>query len=239
MRIPIALLIFSVTTLLTAVEPTDAELKNVERCVRARFDNEPSVRTHDGYLEVALEHGPLLKNKATTKVYLKQLRALPLQIHRKTYRHGLYLSSPGTITVTLPAPAKRLTAVFGVDSNRVTSFYSNANRGAVVGTVTVTAKTRYRSPLMREGMPGEKVDVDLNGVESFVLTTLGQSEGVIEQVDFNQSDWAEATVELVNGHEIRIGELPMVPCHRFNTTLPVLLITLKVQEPTKQTRRCL
>tara|TARA_Y100001960_G_scaffold333270_1_gene437474 strand:+ start:7661 stop:10840 length:3180 start_codon:yes stop_codon:yes gene_type:complete len=211
MRIPIALLIFSITTLLTAVEPTDAELKNVERWMRARFDNEPSVRTHDGYLEVALEHGPLLKNMATTKVYHKQLGALPLQIHRKTYRHGLYLSSPGTITVTLPAPAKRLTAVFGVDSNRVTSFYSNAKRGAVVGTVTVKGKERYRSPLMREGIPGEKVDVDLNGVESFVLTTLGQSEGVIEQVDFNQSDWAEATVELVNGRKIRIGDLPTAP----------------------------
>ena len=65
-----------------AVEPQPVELKNVDDWFRASFTDETIVRRHDGYLEVQLEHGPLLKNMATTKVYHKQLGSLPMKINR-------------------------------------------------------------------------------------------------------------------------------------------------------------
>ena len=52
---------------------------------------------HDGYLEVQLEHGPLLKNMATTKVYHKQLSALPLKINRKNPTVGEFRRRTQTI----------------------------------------------------------------------------------------------------------------------------------------------
>ena len=182
---------------LVAVEPQQVELKNVDDWVRDSFTDEEIISRHDGYLEVQLEHGPLLKNMATTKVYHKQLGALPMKINRRTYEHGLYLASPGTIRVVLPSSARHFEAVFGVDSNRVTSFYSNAGRGSVVGVVSVGDKKLYESPVMREGMPGQRVSVPLDGVQAFTISTKGSQDGVIEQVDFNQSNWANAEVELV------------------------------------------
>ncbi|MEC9096852.1 MAG: NPCBM/NEW2 domain-containing protein, partial [Planctomycetota bacterium] len=173
-----------------AVEPHEAELKKVDDWVRASFAGEKIVPSHDGYLEVTLEHGSLLKNMATTKVYHKQLGSLPMKIHRKTYQHGLYLPSPGTIRVVLPSAARRFDASFGIDSNRVTSFYSNAGRGSVIGMVSIGERQVYVTRKMQEGMPGEKVSVSLEGAKSFTLTTKGHAEGIIEQVDFNQSDWA-------------------------------------------------
>ena len=135
-RLLLLLLIAFSGTRLSAIDPTTAELKSVSDWFRAGFYGEDVGSAHDGYLEVQLEDGSLLKNMATTKVYHKQLGALPLKINRRTYHHGLYLSSPGVIRVVLPGPARKFDAIFGVDSNRVTSFYSNAGRGAVVGTVT-------------------------------------------------------------------------------------------------------
>ena len=194
-----------------AVEPQPVELKNVDDWFRASFTDETIIQRHDGYLEVQLEHGPLLKNMATTKVYHKQLGSLPMKINRKTYEHGLYLASPGTIRVVLPGSARHFEAVFGVDSNRVTSFYSNAGRGSVIGVVSVGDRTLYESSVMREGIPGQRVSVPLEGVQAFTISTKGSKEGVIEQVDFNQSNWAHAEVELVGGRRIRLGDLPTAP----------------------------
>ena len=194
-----------------AVEPTSSEIQVMDNWIRASFYGEELEFEHSGYLEVKLEHGPLLKNMATTKVYHKQLGDLPLKINRKTYDHGLYLSSAGEIQVVLPAPARGFEAVYGVDSNRVTSFYSNANRGAVIGVVSAGGKELYRTPVMREGMAGHRIDVALEGASFFTLTSVGLPEGVIERVDFNQSDWADAQVELMDGQKIRLGDLPVAP----------------------------
>ncbi len=210
-RVGLIFLVVLFVEKLLAVEPHQIELTNVDDWVQASFYGESISQRHDGYLEVALEHGPLLKNMATTKVYHKQLGALPMRIHRKTYQHGLYLSSPGTIRVVLPEPGKRFAAVFGIDSNRVTSFYSNAGRGSVVGTVLVGDKQLYETRVMQEGMPGERISVSLAGAKVFTLRTKGHAEGVIEQVDFNQSDWANAEVELISGRRIRLGDLPTAP----------------------------
>ena len=63
-----------------AVEPTSSEIQVMDNWIRASFYGEELEFEHGGYLEVKLEHGPLLKNMATTKVYHKQLGDLPLKI---------------------------------------------------------------------------------------------------------------------------------------------------------------
>ena len=35
--------------------------------------------------------------------------------------------------------------------------------------------------------------------------------GIVERVDFNQADWADARVELLNGETIWLADLPIAP----------------------------
>ena len=80
----------------------------------------------------------------------------------------------------------------------------------VIGTVTVDSEVLYRSPVMKEGMHGEKVST-ARWCSIFVTPCTWKWPGIIEQVDFNQSDWANAEVELIDGRRIRLGDLPTAP----------------------------
>ena len=146
---------------------------------------------------------------ATTKIYHKELGSLPLKIVDQVYERGIYCPSTGQVTVHLPGPGKRFRAFFGIDSNRVESFYSNAGRGNVVGIVRVKDKELFRSPVMREGLEGVAVDIDLHGATALTLCMEDAGGGVVERVDFNQSDWANARVELEDGQIIWLGDLPI------------------------------
>jgi alpha-galactosidase len=204
------LALLSTTPPARAVSPSSAEQAEAKRFVAAKFKGKAERRSATGHLEVSLK-GKLLKNMATTKVYHTDVGALPLRIVDKEYRRGLYCPSVGEIVVHLPSPAKRFEAIFGVDSNRVNSFYSNAGRGRVIGTVEFDGKELFRSKVMREGMRGAAVNVDLAGAMQFKLKMSDAGGGIVERVDFNQADWAEARVELLNGEEVWLGDLPTAP----------------------------
>jgi len=167
----------------------------LKRWVAAKFEERPEKWAPPGSLSLSLK-GKLLKNMATAKVYHTEVGALPLKIADKTYRRGLYCPSTGSITVKLGYPAKNFHAVFGVDSNRVQSFYSNAGRGDVIGIVEFNGKEVFRSKPMREGMSGVPIDVALDGATQFTLRMEDAGGGVVERVDFNQADWADARVEI-------------------------------------------
>jgi len=187
-----------------------AEQSHKRKWVYAKFIGKPLGKTSRARLELHLR-GKLLKNMATTKVYHTSVGALPLRIVDKSYHRGIYCPSVGKVVVHLPSPAKRFRAIFGVDSNRVESFYSNAGQGRVVGTVIVKGKSLFRSPVMREGKAGVPVDVQLNGATRLTLAMADAGGGVVERVDFNQSDWANARVELTNGKTVWLGDMPSAP----------------------------
>ena len=213
------LIVFSLlVSTASAVEVAPEEQTLTRQWIAAKFAGQAAPTTKQAYLEVSLKSGELLKNMATTKVYHKQIGALPLKIVDKTYRRGLYCPSVGKIVIHLPSPAKRLRAVFGVDSNRVQSFYSNADQGAVIGAVEVNDQTLYRSAVMREGLAGVPIDVDLKESTQFTLAMRDAGGGVVERVDFNQADWADARVELANGKTIWLGELPTAPLRSVPST---------------------
>jgi len=203
-----------------AVTVSDAEKARAQRWIAAKFQATPEVMPNRAHLVLDLK-GTLLKNMATTKVYHTEVGALPLKIADQIFRRGLYCPSTGTITVRLPSPGKNFRAVFGIDSNRVQSFYSNAGQGRVIGTVSVEGDERYRSKVMKEGIRGVPVKVELDGAEEFTLAMTDAGGGVVERVDFNQADWADARVELRNGQTVWLGELPTAPLRSpYSSDLP-------------------
>ena len=97
-----------------------------------------------------------------------------MKINRKTYEHGL-ISHPWNHSCC-SARFRPITRSVFVDSNRVTSFYSNAGRGSVIGVVSVGDRMLYESSVMREGMPGQRVSVPLEGVREFTISTKGSQK---------------------------------------------------------------
>ena len=188
--------------------------------VAAKFGGRVQQRPAAGQLTVSFKSGRLLKNMATTKVYHTQVGALPLKIADQQFQRGLYCPSTGHIDVQLPGPAKRFRAVFGVDSNRVDSFYSNAGRGRVVGAVRVNGSESFRTAVLREGLAGVPVQVDLDGAKEFRLVIHDAGGGIVERVDFNQADWADARVEMMNGETIWLADLPIAPLRKAPVAAP-------------------
>ncbi|MCP4639871.1 MAG: hypothetical protein GY851_05535 [bacterium] len=126
----------------------------------------------------------------------------PMNIARTTYTRGLYCHAVSDLMVRLPEPAARFEAVVGVDTNEQTS----GGRGSVVFSVSVAGEQIWESPLMREGMAGVSVSVDLKGASEFRLHISDGGDGIT----CDQADWAEAKAVLNDGTNVWLGELPLV-----------------------------
>src|SRR3990172_9323599 len=183
-----------------AVSVTPEELSEAGRWVAAKFQGQAETQPAEGYLMPYLKFGQVQKNGMGDR---------PLLLVDKPYRRGLHRPSVGKVVVHLPGPAKSFEAVVGVDSNRVTSFYSNAGRGAAIATVEAGGKEAFRSAVMREGMTGVPVKVDLGGATELTLALSDAGGGVVFGNDFNQAGWAEARVTLADGRTVWLGDLPV------------------------------
>ena len=128
-------------------------------------------------------------------------RGKPLRIADEPYSRGLYCHAPSQLEVRLPGPAESFTAIIGVDSNSQTS----GGRGSVEFAVTVDDQERFRSGVMREGMTGQPVRVNLGGASAFVLRVEPTADGIA----CDQADWAEAKVTLRDGREVWLADLPL------------------------------
>ena len=203
MRIPFTATLLVGLTLMTssagAVTVTSGELSEAGRWIAAKFQGKPEAKPAQGYLSVYVKSGEVQKNMSAMRVYAFGAGSRPLRIVDKEYPRGLYFPSEGQIVVHLPGPGKSFEAIVGVDSNQVTTFYSNAGRGRVIASVDVGGKEAFRSGVMREGMPGVPVKVDLSGASEFALGLSDAGGGTVQRVDFNQADWVEARVMLADG----------------------------------------
>ena len=119
----------------------------------------------------------------------------------KEYTRGLYCHAVSKVVVRLPGAGKTFSAVCGIDSNENT----RPGRGSVVFSVTVGGKNAFRSELLREGMPGVPVEVELAGAKEFVLEVGDGGDGIA----CDQSDWADARVVLADGSTVWLGDLPI------------------------------
>lgn len=188
-----------------AVSPTQNERFELREFVSAKFEGARREEPQTARLSVLANHDPVQKNARG---------GWPMRIADRTWRRGLYCHAVSKIIVRLPGPGEKFTAVAGVDSNEQTA----GGRGSVVFSVSVGGKEAFRSPLMREGMAGVAVEVDLRGASEFTLDISDGGDGI----SCDQADWADAKVTLADGAEVWLGDLPIEGQTRalFNTDPP-------------------
>ncbi|MHB1458700.1 MAG: alpha-galactosidase [Armatimonadota bacterium] len=125
----------------------------------------------------------------------------PLKIAGIKYSNGLFCHANSRISVRLPGPGMTFTAIAGVDSNEQTV----GGQGSVVFIVTVAGKEVFRSAVIKEGMPGVPIKIELNGAQEFEITVSDSGNGI----SCDQADWADAKVQMADGTTVRISDLPM------------------------------
>ena len=172
--------------------------------IAAKFSGTVKAGPRKPGLTVLANHDPVLKNTRGG--------GRPLTIAKTAYARGLYCHSVSHVVVRLPGPGKTFTAVAGVDSNPQTI----GGRGSVVFSVSVAGKSAFRSEVIREGMAGASVNVDLDGATEFVLEVGDASDGIA----CDQADWAEAQAVLSDGTVVWLGDLPFVEEAPWATTDP-------------------
>ena len=183
---------------------TPEEMATARRWVAAKFESPRQVAQLQPGLLVLANHDPVLQNTRG--------EGRPLTIADATHDRGLYCHATSTVVVRLPGPGKTFTAVVGVDSNVQTI----AGRGSVIFSVRIGDQQKFRSPLMREGMAGVPLTVDLGGATEFVL----QVDDAGDNISCDQSDWADAKVVLNDGNVVWLGDLPILDEDPAATTAP-------------------
>ena len=171
---------------------TPAELAETRRWTAPKFEGVQLAAAAEPALLVLANHGPVQKNARGGR---------PMHIVDKEYTRGLYCHAPSKLVVRLPGPGARFTAIVGVDSNDNTS----GGRGSVDFLAKVGGAEKFRSGVMREGMPGKPVLVELDGAKEFVL----QIEETPDGISCDQADWVEAKITLKDGSELWLADLPL------------------------------
>jgi len=176
---------------------TPAELDEARQWVSAKFEGIVATAPASASIEVVANNDAVQPNARGGK---------PMRIVNQQYTRGLYCHAVSKLVVHLPKPGKTFEAIAGVDTNDQTS----GGRGSVVFSVLVADKEVSKSGVMREGMPGVPVSVDLGGATEFVLAIGDAGDGI----GCDQSDWAEAKVTLEDGSTVWLGDLPLGQAHK-------------------------
>ena len=195
-----------------AQSPSPAALNDAHQWVAAKFLGQPSPAPVVAQMIPTNRSRPILKGN---------IRGRKFTIHNQQFDRGIHMPLPGEILVRLPSPAASFEAVVGVDSNDL-GYYSHGGRGSLVASVETAGKELFRTPVMKEGMPGIPVKIDLSGAAEFKLklAAVGQ-KGLTHQAEWDQVDWAQARVRLADGQWLWLEELPVGPmAGAVSTDLP-------------------
>ena len=130
-----------------------------------------------------------------------------IRIGEVVYQQGLFCHAPSDLLVRLPKPAKTFRAKIGVDNNLT---FGN---GTVVFRVTGQG-IHYESPVLHGGEKAVDLQVDLAGQKEFHLQVSETADGI----SHDQSNWAEAEVELVDGARLPLDGLPIL--EKSETKIP-------------------
>ncbi len=173
------------------------EMAEAGKWAMAKFKGSPAPQSPEAGLIVLANNDPVQKNARGGKC---------MKIVDQQYTRGLYCHAVSKVVVKLPGPGKTFSAIAGVDTNEQTS----GGRGSVVFTVDVGDREVFKSGVMREGMPGVPVNVDLAGATEFTLNVGDAGDGI----GCDQADWADAKVTLADSREVWLGDLPIVGAKR-------------------------
>ena len=136
-----------------------------------------------------------------------------LSIAERKFAHGIYCHAPTRLKVRLPGAGKSLSSTVGILTNPA------SQGGSIIFTVSVGDKEVYASPVMHRGEAGVGAAADLGGAAEFLMSVNDAGDGIIS----DQGVWGEAIVTLMDGQEIRLGDLPLqdgLVSDRFDQTLP-------------------
>jgi hypothetical protein len=197
-------LLLARVTVTRAIEVTPGEMAEARCWVAAKFQGMAQGDSAEAALVVLANHDPVLRNTRG--------EGRPLTIGKVTYARGFYCHAVSRVVVRLPRSGKTFSAVAGVDSNPQT----DGGRGSVVFAVEISDKKTFRSQLMREGMAGVDVNVDLAGAKELALVVEDGGDGIT----CDQADWADAKVALDDGTVVWLGDLPIVGEDSSPTTEP-------------------
>jgi alpha-galactosidase len=175
-----------------SVAPTEFELGEAARWAAAKFKAVTDAAKPSPGLYVLANHDP---------VQLNARAGQPLRIVDQSYTRGLFCHAVSKVIVRLPGGGAEFTASAGLDSNEQTS----GGRGSVRFAVQVDGQERFQSPLLREGLAGVPVKVNLGGATEFLLLVDDGGDGI----GCDQADWAEARVKLEDGRELWLADLPL------------------------------
>ena len=179
---------------------TVKEAGEVSRWVSAKFLGKSQSVPEDACLLVYTRNGLIEKNT---------IAGQPLRIAAEQYQRGLHFGA-GKIEVRLPQPAKSLYAVLGPDSNNDDLGYGG--RGSFVLSVEARGAELFRSSVMREGMAGVPINVNLAGAREFTLELKPVGERKPwDDAAWDQADWADARVMLADGSTVWLADLPVGP----------------------------
>ena len=176
-----------------AVAATSAEMRELNRWVAAKFNDDSLAAPPQWGLAVLTNFDELCLNARMGQ---------PLAIGQTEYPRGVFCHAASKVAVRLPAPGKAFSAFVGVDSNSQT----RGGRGSIVFLVTVTGKEAFRSKVMHEGMPAERINIDLGGATEFLLEVGDAGDGIA----CDQADWADAKIALADGRVLWLGDLPII-----------------------------
>ena len=125
-----------------------------------------------------------------------------LQISGQKFTNGVGLHARSVLWIQLQGGSQRFTASVGIDDEVVTPIvyrelrsayekgydeYKKVN-GRVVFQIYSDGKLLWKSGLRQTGMPAEKLDVELTGVQTLVLVVSSMGDAV----DYDHADWADA-----------------------------------------------
>jgi len=175
------------------ISVTPDEMAEARRWVAAKFEGVQQVELPKWGLAVLANYDELCRNTRMGR---------PLTIGKTEYPRGVFCHAVSKIAVRLPGPGKAFSAVVGVDSNPQTQ----PGRGSIVFSVIVGGKEAFRSNVMREGMPPDRVNVDLCGAREFLLEVGDAGDGIA----CDQADWADAKITLADGGVLWLGDLPII-----------------------------
>ena len=182
-------------------EPNPAQ-KTANRWFAAKFLDQPDATPAANQMLVSLKSGSIQKNIRRDQTF---------RIADTKYQRGVYMPSPGEITVKLSEPARTFEMVVGVDSNDL-GYYSNEGRGIVEASIVKDGKELYHSATLHEGLKGVPVKTDLDGATEFQVKLAATGErGRTYQAEWDQADLADARITLANGKTFWLDELPVGP----------------------------
>lgn len=173
--------------------PSAEEMSRARRFAAAKFARTEPDAHHRPGLVVALNNGPVETNSH---------RGKPLKIGDREFVRGLACHAHSKIVVRLPGPGKRFVSRIGLDDNEQT----HAGQGSVVFAARVGGRHKFRSDVFSVNTPAGSADVQLQGAEEFVLEVSDAGDGI----GWDQADWADARVEMVDGSTVWLGDLPIM-----------------------------